>query len=321
MKIHFAYAGDPENQLIHAPYSITRNAYQALKTRGEVVYYDWLHMGDFHIAPGDVVIGHPHYDPRTVIQRMFKDGSPCRAKCLIHPFHTRRVEDNFPFDPLVAIATKTFLICGPYWMDTIAATPFAHWAPKAVHLTQGVDTNHFMRVKTKFNEKGQRRLLYIGSAMPQKNLDLMVEIMTRLPHVNLHWYGANGVSKLAHLRNVTNKEWTAFTPDAMQRLAAECDIFINTSISDASPTTVMEASAMGFPVACTPESGFYNSPMVDELKLDDIDYNIGVITRLLEESEENLLARGSAGRDVVCREYSWERFRQYLLNEFDKCVS
>lgn len=308
MRIHLVYAGDPNMGAISSPFSITHNLYYYLKERAEVLYYEWSSASRISTCKNDVVIGHPHYDPNTVLQHFYASNQECRVKCTIHPFHSLRVEDNFPFDHLTRASDAIFSICGPYWYDTIDKTLFAHWKEKMVRLDMAVSGHHFPFMRKKFNPVGKRRLLYIGSSTPHKNLGFMVQIMQKLPTVILHWYGGDGSHPLAKLPNVKTVGWTLLDTNAAMRIVDQTDIFINTSISDANPTTLLETTAWGMIGACTPQSGYYDDPMFDALDLSDLDASVHTIKQLLHAPEDILIERAINSRKMIETKYNWEVF-------------
>jgi glycosyltransferase involved in cell wall biosynthesis len=322
MTVHFVYAFDPDSGQIQSPYCITKNLYYYLKQRTDVAYYLWDSQKSIPAKPDDIILGHPHYDKRTVMHKVFK-GTKCRVRCTIHPFHHKRTGDNMPFDYMARQADKIFSICGPYWYDTIGNTPFAHWKPKMVRLDMAVDCKHFPYLRAKsgefaFNPPGRRRLTYVGSSMPQKNLQYMVALMQRMRDVELHWYGGSGDHALAKLPNVRTVGWVTLNRKTAEKIVKNCDIFINTSISDANPTTLLEARAWGLTTACTKQSGYYNDPFFTELYLDDLNRTESVIRKLLAEPTETLLARAEQSRTEIEKRYTWDRFCSSIWSELQK---
>lgn len=321
MKIHFVYAGSPDDSRIQSPHSITRNLYYFFKNKADVKYYTWDSHDDVDVEPDDIFIGHPHYDTNTTVQRFFASGKKCRLRCTIHPLHTVRVQDNMPFDHLTKEADRVFSICGPYWYDTIEHTPFAHWKPKITRVDMAVDSNIYPYLKTNFNQIGHRKLVYIGSSMPQKNLGFMYEVMKRLPTVQLHWYGGDGETPLARLPNVKTVGWVVLDKELAQKIVKECDIFINTSISDANPTTLLESTAWGLIPACTPQSGYYNDEMFTSLTLSDIEKTVQIITDLLHTPSEQLIERSLKSRKKIETHYTWNNFCNTIWNELQRCYA
>lgn len=305
--IHLVYAHAPDTQEIHSPHCITRNLYAFLKDRAQVKYYQWDELGVADVGPDDIFIGHPHYNDRTITQRTINE-KKCKLMCTIHPLHTALPEHNLPFDHLARKVDKIFSICGPYWYDTIDNSKFAHWKPKITRLDMAVDKNHFPYLRKKFNKVGSRKLIYIGSTMPMKNVGYLVEIMKMLPDVQLHWFGGDGYHPLAKLPNVKVTGWTVLNKDTAQKIIDECDIFVNVSTSDANPTTILESMAWGLIIACSKQSGYWNDPLFTELFVDDIDATVNTIKRLLGLPEEQLLCRANSGKHAIETKYTWDNF-------------
>lgn len=302
--IHFVYAGTPDSGAIHAPLSITHNLYKFLSTKAETRYYVWNSHDDIPLGPNDVLIGHPDYNPLTAVQKAFS--KPCRAKCLIFPFHHNRFGDNLPFDPLVRQATKVFSICGPFWYDTMGDSRFAHWKPKVTRLDMAVDANAFPYVKKEFNAR--RNLLYMGSSIPNKNLPFLVQVMKSMPDVTLHWYGGDSKHPLARLRNVRTTGWVVLNKETAEEIARKCDIMVSVSDSDANPTTLLEAMSWGLVAACTPESGYYNDPLFTRLYLNEVPRTVKALRALMALSDAELHYRSMAGRQEIVNKYTWDRF-------------
>lgn len=318
--IHLVYAFQPDSPQISSPYSITKNLYNFLKSKTDVKYYEWHEHTVADVKPDDIFIGHPHYNTNTIVQRTIREKT-CKLMCTIHPLHTALPEHNMPFNDLVAKADKVFSICGPYWYDTIDQTPFAHWKPKITRLDMAVDTNHFPFLRNRFNPIGKRKLVYIGSTMPMKNVGYIVEIMRRMPDVKLHWYGGDGSHPLAKLPNVHTVGWQNLTKDIAQKIIDECDIFINVSTSDANPTTLLESMAWGLITACTKQSGYWQDPLFTELFTDNIEATIDAIRKLLTTPDDILLNRAIQGKTAIETKYTWNRFCNTIWNEIKPYVT
>jgi glycosyltransferase involved in cell wall biosynthesis len=307
-RLHFIYAGFPDDGRIQSPYCITRHLYHYLKERVDVVYHEWSASYDMEIGPDDVLIGHPHYDVNTMVQRFFRSGKPCRAKCLIHPLHTRRVEDNMPFDSLSRQADRIFSICGPYWYDTIDSTPFAHWKEKIVRLDMAVDASLWPFRKSSFNGSGNRGVVYVGSGMPQKNVPMLTEIARRMKDVRFDWYGGSGDAGFARLPNTHVEGWCQFTPEKVAQICYRNDLFVNCSVSDANPTTLLEFGlASGIIPICTETSGYWRDECFTNIPM-DVDRAVAIIRDWLAKPSEELLARAVANRKICEEKYTWQRF-------------
>lgn len=310
--IHLVYAGTPNSGSIQAPYTITDNLYNSLSKIAPVRYYQWSDTTIIDENPDDIVIGHPHYNPETVIQQAFN--KKFKAKILIHPLHTKRANDNYPFNHLAIKADKILAIAGPYWIDTIHNTPFAHWKPKITRLDLAVDHNTYPYLKHTFNPPGSRSLLYIGSDSPNKNLPYLHTIMKNLPDVKLHWYGGHSNHPLAKLPNVHTTGWVTLNHQTATTICQQTDIMVSVSDSDANPTTLLETTAWGLIPACTKESGYYNDPMFTELHLDNITQTLNTLRNLLTEPNHILEHRSRQSRQKIIEHYNWHNFTTKVIN-------
>jgi len=273
-----------------------------------VRYYDWADRRLPELGPDDLLVGHPNYDPDTVIQRGFREGR-CRAKILLFPLHTGLPEYNLPFDHLVHQADRVLSITGPHWYNTLHLTRFAAWKPKIVRLDMAVRAEHFPRFKHGFNPPGKRRLLFLGAARPEKNLEQLEGLLRARPDWGLDWYGGYPEHPLSYLPNVTVHPWCDMTDQTAREAAGRCDILVSTSRSDANPTTLLEAVCWGLVPACTRQSGYDGSEgLFDILPLDDVPGTIEVLERLQREPEPALLERMRLARRVVEVRYNWGRF-------------
>jgi len=315
-RLHFVYAEDPSTSRIDGAVAITKNVYNALIRHYEVIYHRWDAHHDIDLQPDDIFLGHPNYPPTTITQRVFAQNKPCRAKCIIHPLHTKNAQDNLPFDHMARAADIIFSICGPYWYDTLPGTPFAHWQPKIVRLDMAVNSDIFPRIKTKFNEK--RKLVYIGSATEHKNLGYLAEIMKAMPDVQLSWYGGFLEHPLARLPNVRTVGWQMLVGEVAKEICDNHDIFVNVSFSDANPTTLLEASAWGLIAGCTPQSGYYNDPKFFELRLDDVQFCVNQIRKMMALPEPELLTMADRNRADVVTNYNWDVFTSKIINNLKR---
>jgi hypothetical protein len=308
-KLVFVYAGDPNDGRISSPYSITTNLYNYFINRGlKVEYHKWDSYDDVELSRDDVVIGHPHYDPNTIIQKIFRQPKQCKARCTIHPFHHQRVEDNFPFDYITKQADKVFAITGNYWYDTIGDTPFAHWKEKMVRLDMAVNSAAWPHRKTTFNSPSCRGIVYVGSNMPQKNVGMLAAIAGKMRDVRFDWYGGDGDAPLAKLPNVHVEGWADFTSEKIANICYRNDLFVNVSISDANPTTLLEfCLASGIIPICTETSGYWKDDCFINIP-HDVDKAVIIIRDWLNRPSKELIAKSAANRLVCDERYTWNKF-------------
>lgn len=299
-----------------APYSITVRLYRYLRERRETWLYDWQERGIIELAEDDILIGHPHPDPKTLVQQTLMSGARCRLKALMFPIHHALPEISAFTLPLLDRADVVLGIMGPYWWDTLGESHFAPWKERIMRLDLAVDTTEYPLVKRRFNAPGKRGILYIGRNGPGKGCAILGKTIDRLPGIERGWIGPGaeipGVPRIS--------AWAEFTPDYVAGLAETYDFFVNMSDSDPNPTTILEAMAWGFPVACTPESGYYNMPTIVPLSTTDIDANVAALEELQHAPEERLCELSRANRGLVERQYTWERFCGTVWGALEKYV-
>lgn len=319
MKIHLVYAFPPGTDRIDSPFCITNYLYNYLRNRATVTYDVWDSRKVPDPDPDAIFIGHPHYDHATITQQVFRNNITFKAKCSIHPFHHNRVVDNWPFDHIAKKADKIFSICGPYWYDTIEQTQFAHWKPKMVRLDMAVDSNIWKYRKSNFNDPKKRGVVYIGSDMPQKNTQYLTEIAMRMPDTQFRWYGGHENHSFARLPNTQVIGWTDFRNEKIiNELYDFADIFLNVSISDANPTTLLEFGLAGglIPI-CTQTSGYWNDDCFINIP-HDVDEAVRIINNWLVKSSKELKNRSEKNRKICESKYTWDNFCGTIWKEIRK---
>jgi glycosyltransferase involved in cell wall biosynthesis len=338
VKLHFAYAVPPElsrltrwrNELIlrlqahglptpapswrhmfpqaHAPLSapdsITDQVYRALSKHVPTLLYDWREQVLPELGPADILLGHPHPRDGTVIRRAMQCGAPCRLQALMLPVHHGLPHMNRQFADLVSRADIVFGIMGKYWYDTLEMSEFADWKSKITRLDMAIDASHYPYLKRGFNPPGKRGYLYIGRNSIEKGTDLLSRAFDLMGDYPRGWIGSG--PEIPGVPRISN--WRQLTPAFMASVAAKFDFLVNFSISDANPTTILEAMAWGLPVACTPESGYYNERSILPLSKDDVEASVRTLRWLQSAPEEVLVDLSLSNRKLVEQHYTWARF-------------
>jgi glycosyltransferase involved in cell wall biosynthesis len=99
----------------------------------------------------------------------------------------------------------------------------------------------------------------------------------------------------------------------MKEVAKEYDFLITTGVADPNPTTILEAMAWGFPVICTPQSGYYENEYITNVFHNDIEESICVLEKLQKAPEEYLVNVALRAREKVKAKYNWHRFSDRVL--------
>lgn len=304
-------AGWPER----APVTITARLYQALRARAPTRLYDWTERVRVEAGPGDVLVGHPFPgdDGRAWNRACLEAGAGVRVALL--PLSHRMAEANAFLDPFVPHVDAILGIMGPYWWDTWRQGPFAHWAGKLTPVDMAIDVARFPRVKRRFNPPGRRTFVYLGGEGAQKGTHLLSILFGLARRHRCVWIG-NG----RPVPNVEHRGFAELTPDYVRRLAEECDVLVTMGVSDANPTTILEAMAWGLPVACTPESGYHRMPELAALSTTDMAHNLAVLDRLQDAPEQALAAQADAARRRVEADFGWDRLLATVLGGIERAA-
>ena len=100
----------------------------------------------------------------------------------------------------------------------------------------------------------------------------------------------------------------------MKSVAERFDFFITTGIADPNPTTILESMAWGFPVICTPQSGYYETSYLRNVYHGDIDKSLETLRELQFAPEEVLRRMADEARRTVETEYNWENFMSTIFS-------
>ncbi len=75
--------------------------------------------------------------------------------------------------------------------------------------------------------------------------------------------------------------------------------------------------AWGFPVVCTPQSGYYETPYMLNIYWEEIDKSVGVLKYLQYASEAELMEMADKARAVVEADYTWGKFTSTVIHHLD----
>lgn len=291
---------------LHSPISITVSLLQHLQKSYRVLLYDWLETGvPPCYGPDDIIIGHLAPQPTTPMQRFVTCDKPAAAKILIEPFAFRLLEDTAFILPALPKVDAFAAICGPYWIDRLAESPFEQYRELIHRVDMAIDIRDYPCLKRSFGAYGKRRFLYIGhNRKPAKGCSYLSVLAASLPDVEFAWIGSG--PEIPYVRRISSGR--ALTPAYMKTVCEQFDFLITMGVSDANPTTVLEAMAWGLPVVCTPQSGYCDPEEVFNVELDDMNWNIALIKKLQELSASDLLEISNRNRQRVASHYTWDRF-------------
>jgi glycosyltransferase involved in cell wall biosynthesis len=308
-----------------SPFENTKHIFHGLSSHMPTLLYSFNEQLRCRFKSDDIFLGHPYFPFRSgeqgvtelslgqsVRPRVFGLISPLHCDTDIETIHINKAYLD-AIDRLLPRADILFGIMGQYWWDLWPASPFAHWIPKMVRLDMAIDTKHFPRVKTGFNPPGKRRFLYIGKNDPMKGVDFLSRLFSREDGFSCGWIGRGseiaGVSRISTVRPLTG--------EFMKKIARDFDFFVSPSRADPNPTTILESMAWGFPVVCTPQSGYYETEYMRNIFRDDEDRSVEVLRDLQYADEAELMNIADKARETVERQYTWERFVGTIRKKLD----
>lgn len=306
-----------------SPYENTRNMYMALSKKMPTLLYHLTERVYCPLDHDDIFLGHPYF-PSTagcygVTELAAKEKVRPSKFALITPLHcdcdieTTHINKAFldDVDRLLPLTNVLFGIMGEYWWDQWDLSPYAHWKPKMIRLDMAVDVTRYPRIKMRFNPPGKRGYLYIGPSNDvRKGSDFLGQLMGLLDDYPKGWIGGGeqDIPNMAHISNIR-----PLTPAFMTDIAEKYDFLISPSRADPNPTTILESMAWGFPVLCTPQSGYYQTSYRRNLYLDDIDKSLTVLEELQYADEADLVRMADEARQVVEKDYTWAKFTSTVI--------
>lgn len=298
---------------LRAPQSITYNVGTFLENQFRVKLYDLRERTKINPAPGDILLGHLWTDRDTVMWNSIINNGFAK-KYLLQPYNNNESQVGWMRDGL-ELCDGFIAIGGDYWADNFNESPLKKYGKKIYHLNMAVYSPNYPLVKNEFNPPEKRQFLYIGRQGrfgDEKGIGLLEELALRIPDFQ-GGYICEG-AEIKGWKKISSP--TILTPNMMEKIAREYDVFINMSRADAQATTVLEAMSWGFPVACTNQSGYSREKNFFYLSLDDMEHNVEIIRKIQFLSETELKQISLENKKVVESKYSWETF---VLN-FDQII-
>lgn len=304
----------PWRKPIRAPHSISYHLLHEFKKYGGVKFYSLYENTTCNLKDDDILIGVPAQnhskvpwekpDYNTVFIKTLQKYPDHKNLYILIPYSNESHYLRWA-DEIIERYGKNLnlaLLSGKIWFDNWDKSPWKNYPVKRkIRIDMGIDTSSYPVVKKKFNPKGKRGFLYVGSASWYKNTAQLEKIAELMPNFNFGYVGGGpikGWEKIVDFADL-NEEF-------MSKIAEKYDFFVNVS-RDAQVTTVLEQMCFGLVVACTPESG-YTCPTLIPLSTEDTLRNVQVLTDLQNMDETRLLEIAKQNREYVETHHSWEQF-------------
>lgn len=298
VRIHLIY---PCSDAISCPPAIGRKLREALNVIAPVTVHAL--DADYVITPGrgDILIGHPGWEPWHVFNRSVRQCGWAR-RIGIQPFCPGDPRLQAATDRVIGYCDVFLAICGAWWFARTEATIFTHWRPKLIHLDLAVDRRDFPPLKESFSAPGQRRFLYIGHSAWYKQPDYLCAL-ARARVGQIAWIG----KMRRRLRGPERLGVRDFANHEAQQDLKDFDFLLTVGNADANPTTILEAMAWGLVPVCTVQSGYAGMPGVINLPVDDVDAALAVLDRLQVMPDDALKAMQVENHRLLEQHFNWPR--------------
>ena len=192
---------------------------------------------------------------------------------------------------------------------------------------------------TKMTELGKKvsqadgvlKLCWSGLHIPRKSLNFLLESMVGLDNVELHVLGDGPKRKewmkLSNDLHLTNVVWHGNLPRENALLIMQgCDVFVQTSLSDATSTVLLEALSLGLPVVALNHLGFANVITDNcgiKIRVDNKRQIVCDFAKAIDRLNKDrcLLKRLSEGAVKRAEENSWESKSEILCKIYENAVT
>lgn len=304
-----------------SPYTNTKNIYKALSKIYPTYLYHLTEQVKIPIDSDDIFIGHPFFPYRLkgagVTEFAVSSKVKPKVLALIAPLHcdinikTTHINREFleHINGLMPHVNALFGIMGQYWWDQWDKSPYAHWKSKMIRLDMAVDVKDYPFLKKKFNRPGQRKFLYIGKNDPMKGVDFLSKLAHGLKDYEFGWIGRG--QDIPNVKRISGPR--ELSPEYMIKISEEYDFFISPSSADPNPTTILESMAWGFPVLCTPQSGYYETDYRKSIYINDMAKSINALTELQYADEKELMTMANKAREIVETDYNWNKITSTII--------
>lgn len=307
----------PWKRPIRAPHSISYHILKELKKKHHVRFYSAYEHGVCNTKPGDLVIGHPapvlpHVPPReidkkAITYRTFTERSDI-TKIIMMPYSHDADYAAWWSDLVKEHGRNCVFLSGPIWFDTWNKSPFKDFEiSNKYRMNMGIDLEDYKRSKISYNKPGKRGFLYVGHTAWYKNIAQLESIAKAMPGYRFGHIGSGNIPGWEKISGFAD-----LTPEFVRTVARDFDIFVNASHGDPQVTTVLEHMAMGFLVACTPESG-YSYESLQKLSTHDTEFNVSQLMILQNIQEAEIETRVADNLRILRENHSWSKIAKDTL--------
>lgn len=318
--LYFSYSDGGKDILncdepLSSPYTITWNVGRFLRDKAASIGYDFAYKNlddttPVEFDPSDIVIGHCWWEGGFMHQAL---DANVKAKFILQPYSHGMVSpgDVEMVHSLFIKADHLFLITGEHWFNTMPDSPYASLQHKAIRLDMAVSPAMHPFSKTTWNKPGKRAICVIGHdtwAKGYKN----VAVLARAAGIHLGHFGSTDGYSFAHVPSLTLHGGVLFTPESIAVVCSQYDAIVTLAEYDANPTVLLEAASWGLRVYANREAGYLPNRPFEELRKDDMSFNVAQMRALQQMSDYELNATRDHVRRVVASEYTFDRLCQTI---------
>lgn len=309
----------PWRKPVRAPHSISYCLLNEFKKYGNVKFYSLYENTICDLQKDDILIGVPAQDHskmpwekpdyNTVFIKTIQKYPDHKNLYVLIPYSNEPQYLRWANEIIEKYGKNLnlALLGGKIWFDNWDQSLWKDYTIKRkVRLDMGIEAKNYPVVKNKFNPKGKRGFLYVGSSSWYKNTKQLEKIAEQMPGYNFGYVGGGPIKGWEKIVGFADLD-----EEFMSKVAERYDFFINVS-RDAQVTTVLEQACFGLIVACTPESG-YTCPSFVPLTTDDTHYNVETLKKLQKMEEADLFKIAKANREYVVKYHSWKQFSDTIL--------
>jgi len=308
-----------------SPFTITKNIYEELLKKEDTRLYHLHEQVKIKFSNKDIFIGHPYFpytsNEKGVTENALSNKVRPEQIALLTPLHcnikinTKHINKKYldHIDSMFPNIDILFGIMGEYWWDEWDNSPYSHWKSKMVRIDMAIDTSKYKQVKIGFNKKNQRKFLFIGINDPTKGISFLSKIASNYDYGTFGWIGSG-----PEIENVFKEsEYRILDSNFMRKIAKKYDFIISPSYGDANPTTILEGMSWGFPIICTPQSGYYETSYRFNIEYSNIKKTIDTLNHIQNLSDQDLINISNQARKDVESNYTWKKFTSSIMENLD----
>ncbi|MBX3103901.1 MAG: glycosyltransferase family 4 protein [Cryobacterium sp.] len=163
----------------------------------------------------------------------------------------------------------------------------------------------------------EKTIVYMGSFMPYKNVELLARAMNGLPDYKLQLLSRIGDSDRARLSSLAPKDSIEFlngvSDEEYSQILRRCTALATASFEEGFGIPVVEALAMGTPVICSDIPVFHETAGESALFFDPNDPE-DVVAKVRELEDDSTWKRLSDSAPAQAGKFTWDKSAKHLFD-------